>query len=64
MNLYDIVHTLKVVPESGNVKLDRKMDIQDENRRLKRFVADLTLGKRMSFSKEVSRYPRRIGRRR
>jgi hypothetical protein len=46
MNLCDIVHTLKVVPELGNVKLDRKMDIRDENRRLKRFVADLTLDKR------------------
>lgn len=25
------------------------MDIRDENRRLKRFVADLTLGKRIDF---------------
>jgi len=42
MNLCDIVHTLKVVPESGIVKLDRKMDIMDirnENRRLKRWEA-------------------------
>jgi hypothetical protein len=45
MNLCNIVHTLKVVPNLGIVKLDRKMDIRDENRGLKRFIADLTLDK-------------------